>query len=163
MVKEIISRYGGIGRLHSDQGAEFESTLYQETCRMWDIDKTRSCPYSPWSNGLVERINATVRTIIKHYVESSHHTWDRYLHTVRMAYNMTPHATTNVTPYKLFFSRCSDPILPLDLVYGTITPKEKARCSLQYIEEQREKSERIFDLVRKVTKTSVEGQKAEHN
>jgi hypothetical protein len=127
LVKEIISRYGIMEKLHSDQGREFESQLYQEVCRLWNIKKTRTSPYTAWSNGQVERINATVKTMVKH-VDSAQNTWDRFLHYLRMAYNFTEHKSTKCTPFRLFFSRCSEPTVPLDLVYGTQKPEERLKC-----------------------------------
>ena len=40
--------------LHSDQGRNFESALFQEVCWLFEIVKTRSSPYHPSSNGLVK-------------------------------------------------------------------------------------------------------------
>ena len=159
LVNEVISRYGVMQRLHSDQGREYESALYQEMCRMWRVKKTRTAPYTPWSNGKLERVNQTVKTMVKHYVDSSQNTWDRFLPMLRMAYNFTVHDTTKCTPFRLMFSRCSEPMVPLDLVYGTVRPDIGGTCPLSFCEEQRLKGRRIFDVVRQITKKSVESQK----
>jgi hypothetical protein len=159
LVKEIISRYGVMEKLHSDQGREFESQIYQEICRIWDIKKTRTTPYTAWSNGQVERINATVKTMVKHYVDSAQNTWDRFLHYLRMAYNFTEHKSTKCTPFRLFFSRCSEPRVPLDLVYGTQNPEERLVCKMLYCEEQEVKSRKIFDIVRQHLQKSVSASK----
>ena len=44
--------------LHSDQGREFESDLFQEMCHYLAICKTRTNPYRPQSDGQVERFTA---------------------------------------------------------------------------------------------------------
>ena len=163
LVKEIISRYGTMERLHSDQGREFESQIYQEVCRMWDIKKTRTSPYTAWSNGQVERINATVKTMVKHYVDSAQNTWDRFLHYLRMAYNFTEHKSTKCTPFRLFFSRCTEPTVPLDLVYGTQKPEERQKCKQLYCMEQEVKSRKIFDIVRQNLETSVSASQKYYN
>jgi transposase InsO family protein len=163
LVKEIISRYGIMERLHSDQGREFESQIYQEVCRMWDIKKTRTSPYTAWSNGQVERINATVKTMVKHYVDSAQNTWDRFLHYLRMAYNFTEHKSTKCTPFRLFFSRCSEPTVPLDLVYGTQKPEERLKCKQLYCLEQEVKSRKIFDIVRQNLEKSVSASQKYYN
>ena len=163
LVKQIVSRYGSIQRLHSDQGPEFESAVFQEACRLWGINKTRTAPYTPWSNGMVERVNQSVKTMVKHYVDSSYNTWDRFIPFLRMAYNFTVHQSTQYTPFRLFFSRCCDPSVPLDLIYGNLTPKRLQECKTAYCEEQTMKARRIFDVVRRTLKRSVEAQKTVHD
>ena len=163
LVNEVISRYGMVLSLHSDQGTEFGSAVFRETCRRWGVRKTRTAPYTPWSNGKVERVNQTVKTMVKHYVQSSNKTWDRFLPMLRMAYNFTKHGTTKCTPFRLMFSQCREPTLPLDLVYGTYKLQPGQKCPLLYCEEQNIKAQRVFDVVRKVTKQSIKTQKADHD
>ena len=38
-------------QIHSDQGREFEGALFQEMCNLLQIDKTRTTPWRPCSNG----------------------------------------------------------------------------------------------------------------
>ena len=53
-VEEIDNRYGVPIYIHSDQGKQFESALFQEMCRLLGIRQTRTTPYYPQSNGTVE-------------------------------------------------------------------------------------------------------------
>ena len=46
--------------LHSDQGSNFQSKVMAEVCRLLGIQKTRTTPYNPKSDGLVERFNLTL-------------------------------------------------------------------------------------------------------
>ena len=57
LVNEFISRFGVPLEIHSDQGRNFESELFQHVCSELGITKTRTTPYRPSSNGLVERFN----------------------------------------------------------------------------------------------------------
>ena len=43
--------------IHTDQGAQFESDLMAELCHRWGIDRTRTTPYHPQANGMVDRGN----------------------------------------------------------------------------------------------------------
>ena len=52
LVNEFISRFQVPLLLHSDQGSQFESSLFQELCSLLDIDKTRITAYHPQSDGL---------------------------------------------------------------------------------------------------------------
>jgi len=163
LVNEVITRYGVPLKLHSDQGREFESTLFQEMCRLWNIKKTHTAAYTPWSNGKLERVNQTVRTMVKHYVNSARDDWDRWLPQLRMAYNFTVHDTTKCTPFRLMFSRCCEPTVPLDLVYGTLPKTGNPTCPQYFCEEQKIKGARVFDVVRQVAKQSMATQKQYHD
>ena len=67
-VKEVISRYGAPERIHSDQGRNFEAQLFQEICVLFNMDKTRTSPYHPESDGMVERMNRTLQDMLAKYV-----------------------------------------------------------------------------------------------
>ena len=49
---EFITRFGVPRQIISDQGKQFESALFQELCRLLDIDKTRASASHPQSNGV---------------------------------------------------------------------------------------------------------------
>ena len=47
LVKEFICRFGIPRQLHSDQGKQFETEVFQHICLLFDIDKTRATAYHP--------------------------------------------------------------------------------------------------------------------
>ena len=60
-LKEHAFCYFGLPeQIHSDQGAQFEGELMVELCDIWGIKKTRTSPYHPQGNGVVERGNRTL-------------------------------------------------------------------------------------------------------
>ena len=44
----------------SDQGQQFESRVMEELCKLLQIEKSRTTPYHPLGDGLVERANRTL-------------------------------------------------------------------------------------------------------
>ena len=56
LVDEWISRYGIMQTLHSDQGRDFESDVFQSVVKLLGIHKTRTTPYHPESDGLGGKI-----------------------------------------------------------------------------------------------------------
>ena len=76
LVKGFISRYGVSQQIHSDQGVQFESKVFQNLCTELGIDKTRTTPYHPQSDGLVERFNRTLAEMLSKVVDNDHRNWD---------------------------------------------------------------------------------------
>ena len=69
LVTEFICRLGVPSELHSDQGSNFESNVFTKVCNILGIHKTRTTPYNPKSDGLIERFNRTLITMISTMIE----------------------------------------------------------------------------------------------
>ena len=68
LVNEVISRFGAPERIHTDQGRNFEAQLFKEMCHLFSIEKTRTMPYHPQSDGMVERMNGSIQDMLAKYV-----------------------------------------------------------------------------------------------
>ena len=145
---EFMSRYGCIHKLHSDKGREFESSVTAALCKAWDAHKTHTTSFTPWSDGMVERSNRTIKQMLKHHVKGDITAWDRNIWAVTMAYNSTVHKSTGFTPFRLMHSRCEDPELPTDILYGRSTTSQLVRgCRMTYVEKQRCDAQKVFARV----------------
>ena len=60
LIVHVISIFGVPIQIHSDQGQTFESDVFKEICKILGIDKTRTTPYRPQSDGMIERANRTI-------------------------------------------------------------------------------------------------------
>ena len=86
LVNEFICRFGVPEQLHTDQGRNFESTLIKQICQLLGIRKTRTTPYHPQSDGMVERFNRTLLSLLSIATEECEEDWDLKLPTIMMAY-----------------------------------------------------------------------------
>ena len=57
LTDEMFCRFSPPEQLHSDQGRQFESELMKKICKILNIRKTRTTPYHPQCDSLVERFN----------------------------------------------------------------------------------------------------------
>ncbi|CAK8694208.1 unnamed protein product [Clavelina lepadiformis] len=77
-----VTIHGVPETIHSDQGRNFESILFQELSRLMGCNKTRTSPYHAMGNGGVERNNQTIIAILKNYVQVDPTSWDDALSSV---------------------------------------------------------------------------------
>ena len=66
---EVFTLVGPPQRLHSDQGRNFESTLLRDLCKAFGVGKFHTTPYHPMGDGLVERMNQLLLSLLLTYVE----------------------------------------------------------------------------------------------
>lgn len=130
-----MCRYGVPRSLHSDQGRNFESVLFQELCRLLEINKTRTSPYRPQSDGLIERFNKTLLSMLSLFVDKNQQNWDSLLPYVMMAYRSSVHATTGFTPYKVVFGK--EMVLPVDVMLN-VNLEETFESPSDYVQRMAE-------------------------
>ena len=115
-----LPRYGFPLFLHSDQGKEFDNVIFHKLSELLGTVKTKTTPYHPRSDGLVERFNRTLLAMLAMFVSQEHDNWDDLLPFMMLAYNTTVHTTTGFTPYRLVFGdECN---LPGNLVHRDLRP-----------------------------------------
>jgi transposase InsO family protein len=120
LVEQVFFRYGIPEVLHSDQGANFESRLLHEVCALLGVKKTRTTPYHPRGNGLVEKMNSTIKKCLASVSHSNPETWDLRLPSVLFAIRTTVQSSLRVSPYEALFHL--HPRTPLDLQYRPEMP-----------------------------------------
>uniref|UniRef100_A0A3B3TBN9 Integrase catalytic domain-containing protein n=1 Tax=Paramormyrops kingsleyae TaxID=1676925 RepID=A0A3B3TBN9_9TELE len=110
--------YGFPERVHSDQGASFESQLICELLRVSGVRKSHTTPYHPMGNGSVERFNKTLGSMVRTLAPTAKGDWPRQLQTLTFVYNCTAHETTGYAPFYLMFGRI--PRLPVDVMFRSV-------------------------------------------
>jgi hypothetical protein len=87
-----------------------------QVCTLLGIRKTRTTAYHPQGDGLVERFNRTLLSMLATSTQQHPTLWDAYLPKLCFAYNTSEHPTTGYMPFFLMFGR--EACLPVDLMYG---------------------------------------------
>jgi len=86
----------------TDQGPNFESNLFQQLCRLMCVDKIRTTPYKPSTNGNIERFHGTMHSMLAKLVSENQRDWDEKLPAVAFAYHLLyrrPHDSRSTSSY----------------------------------------------------------------
>ena len=142
----------------SDQGKQYESALFREMCKLLEINKTRTTPLHPRSDGMIERMIRIINDMLSKYIKSHQKDWDQCLDFITMAYNSTPHESTGISPYKLVFGR--EMSFPIDIITDKVdeAPHEPKYVS-EYVKEMEDRMRTAHGTARKHLKVSVKRQK----
>ncbi|KAJ0001787.1 hypothetical protein NQD34_001583 [Periophthalmus magnuspinnatus] len=114
----VFCVYGFPERIHSDQGANFESELIAELLRLSGVSKSHTTAYHPMGNGGTERFNRTLGNMLRSLPLKQKQKWPQQIQTLTFAYNSTVHETTGYAPFQLMFGRI--PRLPVDVMFKQV-------------------------------------------
>ena len=141
--QNYLVHYGFPKKLHSDQGANFESRLVKELCKLAGVKKTRTTPYHAMGDGATERFNRTLLNMLGTLNPDEKPDWKAHISPLVHAYNATRHDSTARSPFFLMFGR--EPRLAVDLVLGV--PEEEGQPTYcKYVEALRKRLQEAYKL-----------------
>ena len=129
LVEQFVVHYGIPERLHSDQGANFEGRVIRNLCNLLGMKKSRTSPYHPQGDGITERFNRTLLSMLSTMELDKKTNWKEHVAPLVHAYNCMRHETTGHTPFFLMFGRV--PRLPVDMFLGLTTDYNTSVSSIQ--------------------------------
>ena len=164
MTDEFFLRFSPPEKLHMDQGRQFESELVAEVCKLLGIDKIRNTAYHPQSDGLIERFNRTLLSMLATAANENPFNWEEHLRPLCMAYNTSVQSTTGFSPFSLMFGH--QVWMPMDVLYGSPndekTPSEHAASLREWLESayrrMREQMNHKLDRQKEYYNRKVHGQ-----
>ena len=116
LVEGMFARFGAAEVIHSDQGRNFESAVFSAMCDRLGMQKTRTTPLHPQSDGLVERFNRTLAKQLAILTTEHQRDWDMHLPLVLLAYRSAVQDSTLCTPALLMLGR--ELRTPAEMAFG---------------------------------------------
>ena len=110
LVEEVIPFFGVPEALLSDRSTNLLSHLMLDICELLGIQKLNTTAHHPQCDGMVERFNRTLKSMLRKHASRFGNQWDQYLSGVLWAYRNTPHESSGEKPsYLLMGIDCRTP------------------------------------------------------
>ena len=100
----VFAIYGIPNQLVHDNGGNFTSQFMKEVMKSLHISQITVSPYHPEANGMIERVNGTIKKALKK-AGARDKNWDKWLPFVLHAIRITRHTSTGHSPFELLFGR----------------------------------------------------------
>lgn len=139
--ENILCRYTLPKVIISDNGTNFTSEIFKQTCKLLGITKMQTTPNAPIGN-LVERQHSWLANYLRCFLSKKQSEWDNYIRPAAHAYNNTPQTSTKLTPMETLFGFTSE--LPSNLKRK---PQPIYKAEL-YHRELRHKLQKSFQIVK---------------
>ena len=111
---EVFSRTGIPLQLLTDQGSQFIGSLVSHLCKDLCIDKVRTTPYHPETNGTIERMHGTLGTMLTK-ASTLGLDWVGQLPFALFALRSAPNRDSNFSPFQLVYGHRVR--TPLDILH----------------------------------------------
>ena len=146
---DIFSRLGVPQEVLSDNGSQFVSDCMKEVARLLSVKQLKTTPYHPMCNGLVEKFNGTLKTMLKRLCSEQPKQWHRYINALLFAYREVPQDSTGFAPFELLYGRTvRGPMQILKELWTKEGTPEEVKNSYQYVFELRDRLEGTLEIAR---------------
>ena len=122
LIEHVFSIFGLPKEILTDQGRNFESRLFAELCKLFEIKHSHTTPYKPSSNGFIENWNRSLGRMLKCFTGKNQKDWDTHIPYIMLAYRSSVHSTVGFTPNEMMLGW--NVRLPADLIYGKADESE---------------------------------------
>ena len=150
-----IARHGCPITFQSDNDKGFVGDLTKELLERSQVAQVHSTTYHPQTNGLVERQNRTLVSMLRVYCSRYMDDWDRQLPQVMGSYKSTEHSTTGISPHMMLTGH--EKALPLTFFYPEY--EGKRTTPQMYVRDAISRQQELNDLCRRNTQQAQFRQK----
>ena len=154
-LEEIFAWHGMPAVVLTDQGCKYESKIIKSMCSLLGIEKRRTTPCHPQTDGLCERFNGTLKSLLKK-VNRDRDNWDEHIAAALLAYRSLVQATTGFYPFEMLYGR--EATLPLSISHDDSTLKP-IQGSARYLLELKDRFSDLTSIASGRQRAAQEKQK----
>jgi hypothetical protein len=99
----VYRLYGLPSAIISDRDRVFTSKFWQELFRLADVSLQMSSSYHPQTDGQTERLNQTMETFLRCFVNACPAKWFAWIALMEFWYNATPHSAIGCSPFEALY------------------------------------------------------------
>ena len=165
IAKELFlfsSRVGISKEILTDQGTPFMSRVMKELCALLRVKQVRTSVYHPQTDGLVERFNKTLKSMLRAAVDKDGRHWDQLLPYLMFAVREVPQSSTGFSPFELLFSY--RPRGLLDIAKETWEEQPcPHRSMIEHVGAMQDRLAAVFPIVKEHMEKAQRNQCASYN
>ena len=146
----MFTRLGFPSEILTDMGSQFTSAVMKEVSRLLSIKMLTTTPYHPCCNGLVEKFNGTLKSMLRKICTETPKDWDRFIPALLFAYRETPQESLGFSPFELLYARTvRGPMSILKDLWTDDVPEPEVRTTYQYVLDLKDRLETVSEIARK--------------
>jgi len=129
----------------TDNGGEFKNRLIEGLTKVYGTRKEFSMSYHPQSQGQTERKNRTIIGELCRRVAQWGPQWTKYIPSLELGYNTTPHTSDGFTPHLKMFGR--EARMPLEVALPSANEtKDWSKDAATYVREHQKQLEKVHEV-----------------
>ena len=114
-----------------------------EVGRLLSLKQITTTPYHPICNGLVEKFNGTVKSMLRKLCEDRPKDWDHYLGPLLFAYREVPQGSLGFSPFELLYGRSvHGPLTILKKLWTQKEMEKEVKLTYQYVMDLKDRLEK---------------------
>uniref|UniRef100_A0A674CNJ5 Gypsy retrotransposon integrase-like protein 1 n=1 Tax=Salmo trutta TaxID=8032 RepID=A0A674CNJ5_SALTR len=165
IAKELVLLFTRVGvpkEILTDQGTPFMSRLMADLCKLWQVKQLRTSVYHPQTDGLVERFNRTLKSMLRKVIDKDGKNWDCMLPYLMFAIREVPQASLGFSPFELVYGRHPRGIL--DIARETWEHQSTPYTSvIEHVTAMQNRIATVMPIVREHMRQAQEHQRHTYN
>ena len=151
----VVRQHGIPNKIITDRGTQFESLLWEGVMQQLGTRTAIATTHHPQTNGLTERTNRTLISLIRKVCAHSKDKWVEALPLLEFAYNSSVHRVIGMSPFEV--NQGNNPRVPAALLVPSTQPRP-ANPKI-FAEVLQEDLKRIWEAVKKAEEADFESTK----
>ena len=112
LLHHVWKYHGTPKEIISDRGSQFDSQIWKQLCKDFQIKQKMSTAYHPQTDGQTERTNWSLEHYLRAYMDFMEDNWLQLLPFAKFVYNRTTNESTTRSPFQAVYGQNPDIEIP---------------------------------------------------